>query len=235
MNWSLHLGLVVILASSGMVPCDAVASTPPSTCPTIVVETGSGSSEDRRLVCDGAAKARAFFQSHGIDLKQPVRIRLHQAGIENHVAHIGLYDANKDQIDLLTFDQARRQTVRNSLFGMRMNESLYVSVVAHEVAHAIVEQNMAVRPASVIGQEYIAYVVQLATMESRTRSAILERYDLAAYADIEEMSSTFYALNPSGFGIKVFRHYQSLSDPGSFIRGLLSGDIQPAGSEADWW
>jgi len=72
-------------------------------------------------------------------------------------------------------------------------------------------------------------------MRLRTRSAILERYDLPAYEDIEEMSSTFYALNPSGFGVKVFRHYQSLPDPGRFIRGLLSGDIQPAGAEADWW
>jgi len=146
MNWSPHLGIVVIFAISGMVPCDTAASPPPSTCPTILVEMGSGSSEDRRLVCDGAAKGRAFFQSHGIDLKYPIRIRLHQAGIENHAAHIGLYDANKDQIDLLTFGQARRQTTKSSLFGVQMNESLYVSVVAHEVAHAISDPG-AVRPA----------------------------------------------------------------------------------------
>jgi hypothetical protein len=120
---------------------------------------------------------------------------------------------------------------------MQMNEALYVGVVVHEIAHAIAGQHFEIRPASVVAQEYIAYAAQLSTMEPETRSEILQRYDLAAFGGIGEMSSTFYGLNPSGFGVKVFRHYQSLSGPGrsQFIRGLLSGAIRPTDSEPEWW
>ena len=203
-------------------------------CPAIRVDVGLESRADRLLVCEGAAKARVFFRSHGIGVKRQIHIRLHAAGIDEHATHIGLYDASKDRIDLLTFEQAERQTAKDSLFGMQMNEALYVSVVVHEIAHAIVGQNLEVRPDSLVAHEYIAYVAQLSTMEPGAQSEILRRYDVAAFESIGEMSSTYYGLNPSGFGVKSFRHFQSVPDQSRFIQDLLSGAIELNGSEMDW-
>lgn len=231
------LCLAALLGAHGAWMSAFAAEHDTTTCPAIVVDQGAGSAEDRALVCDGAAKARVFFRSHGIGVERQIRIRLHAAGIVERANHIGLYDAEKDQVELLTFERAKRQTLKDSLFGMQMNEALYVGVVVHEIAHAIAGQHFEIRPASVVAQEYIAYAAQLSTMAPCTRSKILQRYDLAAFDDIEEMSSTFYGLNPSGFGIKVFRHYQSLSGPerGQFIRDLLSGAVRPIDSESEWW
>ena len=202
-----------------------------SACPAIVVDVGMGSLADRALVCDGAAKARAFFRSHGIHVRRQIRIRLHDEGIGERARHIGLYDAQKDQVELLTFEHAKYQTSKDSLFGMQMDEPLYMSVVVHEIAHAIAGQNFEFRPASLVAQEYIAYAAQLSSMEPGMRSQILQQYDVPAFEDIDEMSSTYYALNPSGFGVKAFRHYQTLPGPGQFIQGLLSGAIRP---ESEW-
>jgi len=206
-----------------------------SACPAIVVDIGSGSAKDRTLVCDGVAKARTFFLAHGIEVQRRIRVRLHGTAIGERANHIGLYDARSDQVELLTFGQARHQTAKDSLFGMQTNEALYVSVVVHEIAHAIAHQNFEVRPASLVAQEYIAYVAQLSTMEEPMRSKILHTYDLDAFGSIDEMSSTYYGLNPSGFGIKAFRHYQALPERSRFISGLLSGAIRPAGFETEGW
>lgn len=187
------------------------------------------------MVCEGVAKARAFFREHGVEVQRRIRVRLHGTAMGERGNHIGLYDARNGQVELLTFEEARRQTANDSMFGIKTNEALYVSIVVHEIAHAIADQNFEIRPASLVAQEYIAYVAQLSAMQPPLRSKVLRAYDhLSAFEGIEEMSSTYYGLNPSGFGIKVFRHYQSLPKPSQFINGLLSGVIRPVEFETEW-
>ena len=192
-------------------------------CPAIEVQVTAESPQDRALVCEGAMQARAFFRMHGIAMQHPIRIRLHRSVIENHVFHIGVYDASQRRIDLLTPAAARHRCRLQSPFGLPMDEPLYTSFVVHEVAHAIADQNFAIRPVSQVAQEYIAYAAQLTMLPAAQRCEILQRYTVAAFDDIGEMSSTYHALDPSAFGVKVFRHYQSLTDKGAFIRELLSG------------
>ena len=194
-------------------------------CPAIEVEVTAESPEDRALVCEGAIRAQAFFRMHGIAMKQPIRIRLHRSAIENYAFHIGVYDASQRRIDLLTSAAAKRLCLLQSPFGLPMDAPLYISFVVHEVAHAIADQNFRVRPSSQVAHEYIAYAAQLAMLPAAQRSEILQRYTVAAFDSIDDMSLTYQALNPSAFGVKVFRHYQSLPDQGVFIRDLLSGTL----------
>ena len=205
-----------------------------SSCFTILLDKGLGSAEERTLVCDGAAKARAFFSSLGIELKRRIRLQLQEAEIEGRRSHLGSYDAASDRVDLLTLEQAKALTVDDALFGLQMDERLYESLVVHEVAHAIAGQQFGLRPAPLVSQEYIAYVAQFSTMDPAIRSRILRAYTLEAFAGLEEMSSTYYALDPSRFGVKAWLHFQALDDRGGFIRDLLSGAIRPAAEDLDW-
>ncbi len=198
-----------------------------SNCPGLSVYVDSKSSKNLALVCDGAEKAHAFFHSHEIEIKRPIHIKLHAAGINKYPAHIGLYSSKKDQIDLLTLEHAKLLCVRLRPFSMPMNESLYLSFVAHEVAHAIADQNLQKRPSSLIVHEYLAYVTQFATMDLQPQTEILQHYNLEPFQGLENMSLTYYKLNPSAFGVKVFLHYQSLPNQSLFIQGLLSGLIKP--------
>ena len=104
---------------------------------------------------------------------------------------------------------------------------MYESVIVHEVSHAIVEQNLAYRPSSRVVHEYIAYAAQLSTMTPDLRRDILRRYQRPGYADVDEMSWVYYELDPSGFGVKVYRHFLTLTDPGRFLHDLLDGTIRP--------
>jgi hypothetical protein len=203
----------------------------PSNCRAIFVDLDSVSSKDQALVCDGVEKAYAFFRHHGIEIQRQIHFKLHKTGIKNHPAHIGLYGAKKDYIDLLTLEHAKDQCAKLRPFGMQMNETLYVSFVVHEVTHAIVDQNLKSRPSSLIIHEYLAYVAQLATMEVHSQKEILQRYDLEPFTGLEDMSPIYYGLNPSAFGVKAFRHYQSLTEHSRFIQNLLTGDIKPSAQQ----
>lgn len=197
------------------------------TCPTLPVDVSAVSSEDRSLVCDAAEKARAFFQSHGIEIKRQIRIRLHPGEIENHANHIGLYDSKKDHIDLVTLQHARFHCKEKSPFDVQMNKALYTSFVIHEVAHAIADQNFNSSPSSLIAPEYLAYVTQFSTMDEKLQQEILQRYQVPPFAGIEDMSVIYYELDPNAFALKAFRHFQHLTDKTYFVQGLLSGAIKP--------
>ncbi len=222
-------GILLLLASIAVAGDRAASS-----CFTILLDTGFGSAGERSLVCDGAAKARAFFSSLGVGLKRRIRLRLHGAEIQGRRSHLGSYDAERDQVDLLTLERAKMLTADDALFGLQMDEPLYESLVVHEVAHAIAGQRFGFRPVPLVSQEYIAYVAQFSTMDPATRSRILQNYSAMPFAGLDEMSSTYYALDPSRFGVKAWLHYQSLGDPDGFILDLLAGAARPQPEEPDW-
>ncbi len=233
MNLKSYFFLIIFLGMNGVEDSVATDIDNFSNCTGISVYVDSKDTENKALACDGAQMALAFFQSHKIEIKRPIHIKLHSAGINNYPAHIGLYSSKKNQIDLITLEHAKSLCVSLRPFGMPMNESLYLSFVAHEVAHAITDQNLKNRPSSLILHEYLAYVTQFATMDLQPRTEILQRYNLEPFQGLENMSSTYYKLNPCAFGVKVFLHYQSLPNQSHFIQGLLSGLIKPESHELE--
>jgi hypothetical protein len=180
---------------------------------------------DRELICRATVRVQDFFAGYGIDPGAVIRVGPAEEGSAQTPRHLGLYDLRQRRITLLPYEHARRRDIPDMLFGQEINAALYVSVVAHELAHAIADQHFRQRPAPLVAQEYIAYTAQLSTLESGIRREILSRSRRTAFADIDEMSTTYYALDPSGFGIKAFLHFRQLDDPGAFLRGLLSGEI----------
>jgi hypothetical protein len=215
-------------ADPGPTPGDKAASSP---CPAIRLDPDQFGPAERSLICDAAAATRAFFRAHGVDIRHSIRIRASDHSTDPTLPHIGSYSLTQKTIRLLGLMQAGHQLAQNRLFGLPLNDALYRSVVVHELAHAVADQHFVSRSPSLIAQEYIAYVAQLSTMDPVVREQILKTNKLAPYTDISEMSSTYYGMNPSGFGIKVYRHFISLDDPGRFLRGLLSGDIKPDDAE----
>ena len=226
------VALLISLASNST---PVIADLPAQPCADLQVEVISTSTADFDRVCAGAAKADAFFRSHGITMQKPIQIRLHESMINSHPAHIGLYDSKQHQIDLLSYPQTLEQCREKPPFGVSMCEPIYISFVTHEISHAIADQNFQYRPVPMIAQEYLAYVAQFATMETNARSQILQLYDVEPFDGLENMSIIYYELNPNAFGVKAFLHYQSLSSPGEFIRDLLSGDTKPKTQPNYWW
>lgn len=206
-----------------------------SDCSIIHIDIGSGFSRDRTLICNAALKARAFFTSHGIEIQRQIRIRLHQDELQNHANHIGLYDADKDHIEMVTLEHARFHCNEKPPFDVQMDTELYESFVIHEVAHAIAEQNFNSTPASLIVHEYLAYVTQFSAMDIAAQRNILQQYNVSAFSGIGDMSLTYYQMDPNKFAVKAFRHFQSLRDKSRFIQELLSGAIKPNAPHVDWW
>jgi hypothetical protein len=202
-------------------------------CPAIDIDEQAFSAQERQLIREGATAARAFFRSHGVDVQETIRVDAREPDGSDRLPHIGAYSLKNQTVAILTLEQALRQGRGHTLFGLPLDERLYRSVVVHEIAHAIADQNFTITDPSLAAQEYLAYVAQLATLDSGLREEILRGFALSPYEGIDEMSSVYYQMAPACFGVKAYLHFISLQDPGVFIRGLLSGSIAPANPEME--
>ncbi len=162
---------LVVLAATFASPAAAAERRCGGTNATIYAD----SVDDTYLACAGAADAVAFLSQQGLTVDTVMRIDI----LDNVFLHqeespsfriLGQFDAKQNRI-LVTSTQGQRQmAAEKPIFGVPYEEALFRSVVAHEVAHAIAEENFHVAEPNRLAHEYIAYIVQLATMPPRFRS-----------------------------------------------------------------
>ena len=81
-----------------------------------------------------------------------------------------------------------------------------------------------------IGQavhEYVAYVVQLTTMDENLRKVIMNQNssDLVFNSDFE-INSLVHFIVPHKFGIMSYNHFQN-QDQASWLEGIVSGEFDP--------
>jgi hypothetical protein len=181
-------------------------------------------------VCSGIAAARAFLTKQGVDADGMVVVEIHRTVLiepgGRPVQVLGLFEAPTARIKVAAPQTLARMAGSPGTFREPYSDELFVSVVAHEATHALIDPQMTRKRDRPVAHEYIAYVVQLASLAAATRERILARLDLAGFADASEINPLIYAMSPDAFAIKAWRHHVALDDGGAFIRGLLSGAVR---------
>jgi hypothetical protein len=122
-----------------------------------------------------------------------------------------------------------------SYFGLTVNDEMLVSMLTHEVSHALSPSLYAatMRPREVdihVQQEYLAYAVQISTMSHKLRAAVLGNFPAEAHrfneeADINALSLAF---SPEAFGVESYRHFIGESGGLDFLQRMFSGRFQPS-------
>ncbi len=219
------MSLRLAIASIVLFPVAVTAADGLFRCPGTGIRVPNWNAEERDRVCSAAAAAIAFFRAaglayHGDDLT----IRpLPPGGDGEDQCVVGRYNVLCNEILILTYDAAIVESRKHPpAFDMPMSPALWQSFVSHETAHAVAEQNFAAGVHRPTASEYIAVVVQLATLPPDLRQAILDRYDAKGFADASEISMLSYEFDPAVFAVMAYRHYAALGDRGpAFIARLL--------------
>jgi hypothetical protein len=182
---------------------------------------------DAALVCEGGARALRFLADLGLRLPDALRIRVvHSLSPLYGVGQLGSFDASAGLIEVLAYDRCAALVSQDLLFHQPLDPDLYLSVVAHEVAHAVVEANYSGDDPCLVAQEYIAYITQFAAMSPELRVRILDASRIGAFAGEQQMSAMYYLLDPQAFGIAAYRHFESQPDGRPFVWRLLRGEAR---------
>jgi len=188
------------------------------------------SAYDAYLACAGAADAAAFLSQRGFTVDTVMRIEVLDSVFlhadENPSFRIlGQFVAEQDRILVTSMNGQREMAAEKPIFGVPYEAAMFRSVVAHEAAHAIAEDNFHVDSPTRLAHEYIAYIVQLATMPPRLRQQILDHHRAPAFASELEINPMLYGLNPDVFAVKAYGHFRSPGVGVAFLQTLLSRDL----------
>lgn len=165
--------------------------------------------------------------SRGFDTGIEVTIRIVDRPVTLHrVEAIATYDSRTAIITVPGLDHCCGPQTGQSLFGLAPDMDLWQSFVAHELAHAVADANFQMERPPRVSHEYIAYVVQFATMPSALRECILERFTTRAFAGERQINQHFMDLDPQIFAVKAYRHFLTLNDGAAFFARVLSGEFR---------
>lgn len=180
---------------------------------------------DYKHACDAIDRTIQFMSGYGFATDTPLYIEMKAEVTNRHqYAVYGQYHPSSNRIEIITYSTFLSLTANKRIFGLQGGGELYVSFIAHEIAHAIAQANFTFTP-PFLAHEYIAYVVQLAVMKEEVRQQIFADFPYDGFQSADEINSIYYGLHPNNFGLKSYLHFTHLEDAKAFFNRLLTHDI----------
>lgn len=186
------------------------------------VMVGSDDPATRSEMCLAAKQALAFLAQYDLRPKQTIRIDIVDQKINNHgYPSFGRYEGDVDRVQIMSYRSIMAMAEPPKMYGEPFDRVHYHGVIAHEVAHAVVEHNLRRKKFAVVSSEYLAHATQLAVMPAERRQRVIAAIKVLPWRGGDTISPIYMAMSPEKFAVKSYLHLASLPHPGRFVRLLL--------------
>ena len=96
----------------------------------------------------------------------------------------------------------------------------------HELTHAAIEDAPCPFAACLVGNEYVAYVMQIMSLTPGQRRRLEGRTDLVGRRiSRDELTSIMYFMAPDRFAVKAWMHFTQRDDPCGFLGQVVDGTV----------
>lgn len=191
------------------------------------VEIRARTSELRNAGCTAAQLALEFLSRYGLQAHHPVRISiveqpLHNPGYSTYGSY-GSYDSRSDLVQVMSPQAIRLAETSPQMYDQPLDRAHYRGIIAHEVAHALVQQNSHVspRPVGAAAQEYLACVTQLSVLPAERREQLIRSADIGPWKTGDVISTAFWSMAPHRFAVKSYLHFDRQTMPAIWVDELL--------------
>lgn len=190
-----------------------------------VTVSGPISETEFSRACDASTMALEFLSNAGLKTNIPVTINITPHPIESTGADVfGCYDPHDGLITVLKWDVCKPLFEKYRPFGQAATRPIYDSLIAHEVAHAVADANFTIDDPSEPAHEYIAYVVQIATMPKEIREKVLRDFPVSDRVSLETLHPVILWMSPDVFAVRAYTHYEYPDQGHQAFQAILSGD-----------
>jgi hypothetical protein len=174
-------------------------------------------------VCTAVAAAVEFLAGYGLRQQIPLLIVL----IDHPIMHreqitYGTYTRPRDGIEITSEAALAGLEPPPRMFGQLLSGPMYRALVAHEVAHAIAQQNSKVPQLGLVSQEYLGFVTLIGTLPELSRLEVIGSAGVGAWEAGDTISEMYLELGPHNFAVKSYLHLTGHADPQRFIAELLA-------------
>lgn len=223
-GWTGRL-LLLVAATLWLLEARAQSEARGSPCEGVAAVVSGADAADFASAYAGAGDALGFLARLGLELPERVLIDVaDRLPPDLRADAVGCYSIATRRISVLNSGEF---LARGRWFGVPTSRALYRSIVAHEVAHAVVGCHLAGRRLPTAAHEYAAYVVMFATMDAETRERALAAWPPSGLVSDSNFNDLTYVLDPMGFGVAAYRHWRRQADGAVFLRRVIAGEVVP--------
>jgi hypothetical protein len=229
------LATLLLLLVAGLVPGRATSPEPaPAACGTPLLLVRHAHPVDLAHACEGWRRLAGFLlERHGLRVAAPIELRFaERVEVEfgpQRLRVLGYHDRAARLVHVTSMAAAWLREPDRLMFGQPVDEELHTSLVVHELTHAVLKDNYRIAAPGLACDEYLAAVVQFATMQPAMRGRILAAYPPGDFATTAEINDACFLLAPHDFGVRSWRHF-AREGHGGMIEAILSGRIRGDGS-----
>jgi hypothetical protein len=207
-------------------------------CGAVPVRITGATAEEAELACVGTADAVRFMAALGVDAGTDISIAVRSRvalvdGARLAFPVLGQFHPSIDRVAVASLATQRAMAADHEVFRMPFDVAQFREVVAHEVAHVIAERNFAMAKPSRLAHEYIAYVVQMETMDPARRARMLARYDVEPFGSEDAINPILHLFAPDVFAIKAYLFYRAQPDARAHLRRVLARDLSGASASLE--
>jgi hypothetical protein len=190
------------------------------------VDVTAPSRASAAIICDQADKARAFLAGCGIEARHPLSVRVTRdlsksAGWRKS----GDFDASTGRVRLLPFLSYLRVSKQKPSNTLAFARVMHASIAAHEIAHGIFHERSAHLDLPETAHEYVAYVVQFATLPPDLQKSLSEQDDLPAVTNLFMFSFFLLRADPERFALNAYRHFHQPENGCGFLHRVLESRV----------
>jgi hypothetical protein len=214
------LRLAAIAALGGVVT-DLAAE--PFACPggRVLVENAG---EHADLICDISERATAQLASCNLTVPAPVRIALVDS-LDEHC--LGLYLCGQGRIEIMAPEAYSdlRAAGDAAAFAALPDDVFFESIIRHELAHAALQDMPCPFPACPVGQEYIAYNMQVMFLPEADRAAFEAAAPDDGAVSRDDLSHVMLLMAPGAYARRAWQHLNDQSDACGFIGQVARAEV----------
>jgi len=205
--------------------------------------------DDYLNACEGIARAEKFFLQHNYPVSDDqISLCFSPPVIFDEDSDFlkdayGYCKPDSKSIFLRSISSPFIRDSEKSFFKLRLESEFmlkehHISIITHEIAHIFAQYNFDLLaefeseiPKMGTGvQEYIAYVVQLSSIEKSILKLILQQYNPHdIFSHEHQINELVFALDPEKFGIMAYRHFYSLfpKQQRNILKRIFSNELNP--------
>lgn len=174
-------------------------------------------------ICDAVEDAEVLFQKCSLPaLQRPTEIRIVDELPPGCVAQ---FHCGEGRIEILQLQAMDKQRNRNGVLGFLPIDTYFKSIVVHELAHSVYNDERCPFESCIVANEYIAYAMQFMSLRPAEQLAIRNNAELNRHVSRDALNATSLFLTPDLFVKNVWAHLSAHEDICTYVGQITSGTI----------
>lgn len=175
--------------------------------------------------CEVALEAHEQFSACGLTLDTPITITIVPEMETDKLGCIGIFDCGARTVTVLHPDAIKSRATSGNPFHRLPLDSLFNSVIVHELAHAYLQASSAFERVPHPEAEYVAYSMQIEALSPADRQIVLDSHTTEDAGSARGINEMVLAMAPPVFAVIAWHHFHQPENGCNTVGRIIDGQV----------